>query len=1004
LLSPNTTRVLLVAMPNLLACLLLLCQTTWANTDYHPGNALHIETATLSPAPADSNNELKGTEFDQVLTGFNFPEIVLKEGEIISNVLKVYNNRDQSIKFTVDLIAPGGWQILNDINQVYESTVGDTLFIPVILIPNKLIEGRTEVIINAFLLDEDDNQIANNHFTLRTLKTTSWNIHVEPGNRLYFKNGENTVDFSYNVLNTGNYKQEIFLQNKTIRGDLVLLDTNGTQVDSEYLNLILDSRRDTTLHYQASTVMGAKRNARTVSLNNYKPGSNDYYKKYSLYINSSEPHSVGAETYKTGNKIDFVRLPNEAKVSPFGFATLPLIVEANVQNVLDENSFMSLNLRGFKQLNKDASLSYFTQINYVRNYYSNEFLENSPWYIGYFDKTKTVEVGQVSANIVGLNSFGKGIKASYTLSDRHKAGAFFMRAPNFFSDVRSESYGGYYTYTLSDYAKVTGQFGRQVTAADQTTIDSYSVLPSFTLFKKHNFRLLGAATNRNDTTGQVVGYLIGGNYSSHYLNRKLRFSAGARYNNRDFSRGAFTRLNANHRSSYFINKKWEVYLSNNYQDNTTFSRVDGSELFRQVFFFNNLVFSTAGKRGTHQYGLFYDYREYLNNIIQNRGISFRYSANSYTKNFLATIFARAGYSLPVGAVPERNYFNLQLSSLVRYKVWNFTARYGYGAVSDGFLFNNQLENSTPQNLRLSVQNQYQFKNEHLILQSSIIYNYGNVFENHRVGFFPEIFFFSKNGWRFSVNGSYNFNSSRYAAAFADNSVGGINAEDVSRTTNSNVTVGGSLRKEFGIPVPFVKKQSGSLYFISFYDINGNGIKDSDEPPLENVVIRVGTDEVLTNKKGEATLENIPMESYSFGVIPLENEIGWFPNIDDSIQVLSNTIYYVPFVRGVKVYGDIVLERQKIAIADKDKKFDLSRIKVTATSNERTYHTLTDIDGKYEFYVPNGEYTITMDQTILGSKYKLSRNNIPVTLKSSQDGVYVSFYIVEKKKKVIIKEF
>jgi hypothetical protein len=77
--------------------------------------------------------------------------------------------------------------------------------------------------------------------------------------------------------------------------------------------------------------------------------------------------------------------------------------------------------------------------------------------------------------------------------------------------------------------------------------------------------------------------------------------------------------------------------------------------------------------------------------------------------------------------------------------------------------------------------------------------------------------------------------------------------------------------------------------------------------------------------------------------------------------------------------------------------------VTAT-NGKTYNTLTDINGRYEFYMPNGDYVITMDEGILGAKYKLTRNNIPITLKSSQDGVYVSFYIVENRKKVVIKEF
>jgi hypothetical protein len=985
----------------LLVCVVLSCQYVKANNAIHTTANLFLEN--VSPLAADTNNELTGSEFDKVLTGFNLPEIELKEGQVVSNVLKVYNNRDEAVKFTVDIVAPSGWKILNDVNEVFESPVGDTIYIPVILVPNKLIEGRTEVIINAFLLDEDSYQIANNYFTLRTVKNTSWNISVEPGNRLYFKNGEKTLDFNYTIQNTGNYQQDIFIENKTIRGDLVILDTNGNELNDPYLNMNLKSRKDTTLYYQASTVIGAERNARSISINSYKPGSNEYYKKYTLYINSSEPSTIGSGSYKQGNKVDFVRLPNEAKVSPYGISTLPLVVEGNVQNVLDENSFMSLNMRGFKQISQDASLAYFAQVNYVRNYYSSEFLDNSPWYIGYFDKKKTLEVGQVNGNVIGINSFGKGVKASYTLSERHKAGAFFTRSPKLFSDLRNEAYGGYYTFTMNDYAKVTARFGRQVSEIGGLNIDSYSLLPSFSLFKKHNIRLIGVATNRSTVGDPTQGYLVGGNYSSIFLKKKLRFSLGSRYNDRNFGSGAFSRFNVNQRSSYTINQKWELYLTNNYQDNTTYNRTTNEELYQQVFFFNNLVFSTVEKKGTYQYGVYYDFRDYLNTEVHSRGLSFRYSTNNYAKNFLATIFTRAGYSMPVGAESGKDFFNFQLSSLVRYRVWNFTARYNLGTLSDAFLYDDRLENTTPQNIRLSVQNQYQFRNEHLLLRSSLVYNYGNTFQNHRVGFFPELFYFSNSGWRFSVNASYNYNSSKYGAVYSDIAAPGNNFDDASRSTNNNVAIGASVRKEFGIPVPFVKKKSGSLYFVSFYDINGNGIKESDEPPIENVVLRVGTDEVLTNKKGEAALKNIPMESFLFNVIPLENEMGWFPNVDDSIQVFGNSVYYVPFVRGVKVYGEVVLERQKIAVADTTKKFDLSRIKITAT-NDKVYHTLTDIDGKYEFYIPNGDYVISMDEGILGSKYKLSRNNMPVTLKTSQDGVYVSFYIVEKKKKVIIKEF
>jgi hypothetical protein len=227
--------------------------------------------------------------------------------------------------------------------------------------------------------------------------------------------------------------------------------------------------------------------------------------------------------------------------------------------------------------------------------------------------------------------------------------------------------------------------------------------------------------------------------------------------------------------------------------------------------------------------------------------------------------------------------------------------------------------------------------------------------------------------------------------------------EVGRNYNQNVNIGASIKKDFGIPIPFIKKVSASLNFVSFYDINGNGEKENDEPAIENVAIRLGAKEVISNKKGEAAIKNIPMETYDFTAFALEDLQGWFPNINDSLQIVTSNTTYIPFVRGVKVYGDVVLDRQKIAIADTSKPFDLSRIKITAF-NGKVYNTLTDVNGRFEFYMPNGDYIMTMDETILGERYTITRNNIPMTLTNKQDGVYISFYIIEKRKKVIIKEF
>lgn len=996
---------------------LLFVSNTSAQTDSILGSPIedllttdtNLTTPINTSTPIDSTKTgLDGSETDKLLTGYNKKSIELKTGEIISNVLKVYNNTNEVQKFTLDLIHPGSWQNLATSNVPYEVKSRDTLFIPIILVPNKLINGNTEVIINAFLIDLDNQQIANNYFTLHTKKKISWNVSVEPSNIFYFKNDETQKDFEYRIENTGNYKQDIFVSYKTLRGDLMLADSNDVIIKNPNYTINLESRADTTLKYRASILTNRERNYRKISINSYVPNTNYYYKKYSLYINSAEPKSLDKGAFKKGNKVDFVKLPNQTKVEEYGYPHLPLIVEATAQNLLDVNSFMSVNLRGFKQLNKKASLSYFAQLNYNRNYYTNNFLTNSPWYVGYFDDRKTVEVGQISGNVIGINGFGKGIKGSYSYLEKHKTGGFYVKSPGFFGPVRTESYGLFHTYTHNEYFNITGKFGRQTAYASNRSINSFSLLPNFNIQRKHFFSLLGAMTVRQDynintPSDPFYGYLVGGNYSSQFFQKKMKFNIGSRYNDRNFSTGAFKRLSINQRTGYQINEKWDSYLSTNYQNIQTYNTITTLPGYRQEMLFNNLIFTTRTERGSYQPGVYYDYRDYLSSRIHARGVSFRYSTFNFLQNFLVSAFVKTGYTVPIDFEDRKNYYTFEFSSLMRYRVWNFTTRYNYGALSTTAFNTQAYRGITPQMVRLSLQNQHQFKNKHLVLESNVIYNYGNVFSNHSIGFFPEIFYFTNNGWRFSLRGNYTFNTSNYGSIYSTDTLVIANFDENERKFLQNFTVGATVKKEFGIPIPFIKKTAASIDFISFYDINGNGIQEKDEPTIENVVIRMGAKEVITNIKGQAEIKNIPKDTYPYFVKALDELQGWFPDVKDSLMVIADNKQYIPFVRGVKVYGDVVLDRQKIAVADTSKPFDLSKIKITAT-NGKTYNTLTDVKGKFEFYMPNGEYIITMDESILGNKYKLSRNNIPLTLKNTQDGVYVSFYVVENRKKVVVKEF
>ena len=166
---------------------------------------------------------------NKILTRFNKINIEIEKGEIISNILKVFNNSDDTLRFTIEFLRPGDWKSI-DFDDQYTLAPGDTLFAPIIIVPSKLINSNTEVVINAFILDEYNRQIGNNFFTIKTKKRISWEINVEPSSTYYFKNDETSKRFNLNIYNTGNSKQDIFVSYKAINNNLLLKDTNDNIV------------------------------------------------------------------------------------------------------------------------------------------------------------------------------------------------------------------------------------------------------------------------------------------------------------------------------------------------------------------------------------------------------------------------------------------------------------------------------------------------------------------------------------------------------------------------------------------------------------------------------------------------------------------------------------------------------------------------------------------------------------------------------------------------------
>lgn len=932
-------------------------------------------------------------------------EVEFKQNEIVSNPVRVINKGTRRATIYLELSAPRDWTTLRSSDKSYTVAPGDSIFIPVRLIPKGRVEGNTKYSINGMLRTDNGIPLGVGSFFCFTKKVVKWDMSVGPDEKIYFKNEQDQVNFELTLENTGNYSEDFQMTlNGGQRDDLILLDTLGNIIRQPSYTLSLDKNQDTTLNFAVKPVQ-FKRNFRNVSLISHRPFTTTLEQRYRYYAITEEAKDVDSNSVRRGTKIDFIRLGNEKRINPFGSDYIPLIVEAQFQNILSDFTVLSLNLNGMKQFSDDRRLTYFSQLFFSQNNFNTELLRNTPWFIGYSTRRWDVQVGNVNGRTIGMPSAGKGINGSYAVNDAHRVGGHVTLSPRI-NNNRLTSYGVFHKYTGKNNFRVMTTFARNEYKDSGLNINVLSSRVNKRIAKGHNASVIGAISRSGSTalSPARTGYMVGATYSGQMLDTKLRATLNGRLTSRTFSAANTSAQIFNGRLVYQLKGVWQAQLLSNYQNNKRYGGLSQDSLKSEFTNFNNRLNVVAStENGVFQPGIYYNVQEQPMFKVHSRGLAFNYSNFNFKKNILFSTTILAGYNNPFEFSDIKEYFTANWNMLLRVKTLTMNMTYNYGP-SNPLLLNTVFSQfAYPKRFRGAVQHQHLFRNSRFVLQSNASYAFNNQLSSHNLGFFPELFYFNSTGWRFSVRANCNYLSSDVGAAVADISQNlGLQRNDPGPTNSTNVQMGVSIRKEIGIPIPFTEEMNHDVEFISFYDLDGNGVHDNNEPTLENVVIRLFADEVITNIDGEAAMRNVEAGEYPFMVIPLNESKGWFPSVPDTLLIEHDLVMSIPFVRGIKVSGQVMIDLDK-RTTEANEMFDLSNLKVAA-NNGKAYHTLTDKEGNFEFYLPNGDYTITLDENIFTDKYRLMQNNIPVTLANDLESMFVSFFIVEKRRKANIKKF
>ena len=964
--------------------------------------------------------QTKASSKKPITAEFLFDEVEFKEISVMTNVLKVKNNNGKTYTFTISTNIPNGWKSLVNADKEYVLKPNDSAYVPVrIVTTNKKAKGGTKYSIAAYVNTNEGRQMAYARFMAGRPKVTNWQMQVLPRPRIYFLNGENTAQFQLNVSNEGDEDQEVIVSMQKIGTDIVVKDSSNLILKKNYLELKLAPYTDTTLGFNIQ-VLEKLRNQRRVDNWNFSPISVARERRYGLFIRASEvrleKNGAGQKNKKVdfvklANSIDFVKL-NNSTIAGNGSNTIPLSVFLNFNNLLGQQPIANVFFQGNSQVGRLGGLNYQFQTGFLFYRYTNEFFKNRLTGNITYNFGKGYVGAIFSGGPQGQPST-KGIIGGYQFGKHHFIGANLFR-DRFFSKASINNYGFLYG---ANYNKVKFNLNSNFFQNANFSGTGYNINSNvnFLLIKRTNLSLFYLIQNAPiSSNNSLLNTTYGLSFNSQ-INRYCVNFNGNYSENRNVTSGSNSLSNVLFFTSLFqsfsFKKGYGVSLINSYSSNSPNGILPNSTA-NNFSFINTFAFNPKAKKRPVNFSpaIYTNYQRFLLDTMLSGGIQVNAAYSDFENNFFIGGFFRGGYNKLISYIDYGSIFNAQFNVFARYKVWNIIALYNYGPISNIELayYIRTIDGNYPQTIRLSAGHQYQFKNLHFIWENNPTYLYLTTLKRHGFSMFSQLFYFTNNNYRFGLNVTYNFTSGfsyKYDYSNGANSSVQLKESD-ERVTSKNFIFGFNLKKDFSIPIPkrFRNKRFCDATFFVFLDVNGNGKMDDSEIPVENVVLRMNDYEVITDEKGKGSFINMAFDKYHVQVFPLIDMGSWFPNIDDSLEVCGPDPMYLPFSKGVQVYGNVELDHEAYA-GELFDKLDISRFKIyLIDSAGKTYSSITDNRGNFNFYVPHSKYTLKFDEKALGNEFYLPENDIPLDLGMGIESYFHHFLILQKKRKVRKKVF
>lgn len=936
----------------------------------------------LIKAQTDSKTDLRAF--------FVKPELDVKVGELVFDVLKLSNHGDQDIRIKPVLNLPDGFGLYTTSFHDTLVPAHDSIMLPFRIRTSNKVDATKRYKISFLAFDENNTPLIEQILYIKPQIEHNWDVLI-PNNKVAFYPKKNNGEFELLVTNKGNTSEVISIDIES-DNELLLTSPDGRTLSTQQ-NIFIEANRDTIIQFRAQYKSEANRvfDIKKVHVNAYTPEKKIY-------------RALAIETYND-------------EYSPFyADYTLPNSIEGGIRtNDFAEEVTPYISAKGFTKYKNESSFQYYYS-NYNLSDY-NEFFEYSNYRFLYTSKGGlSAGLGafgsQLGRNIYSRNAAMLGYSGN--LSPVSKLQGFASQ--DFLEPITSAAFG--YEFDNDKY-KAFGSAAFNYNG--QTKINTASIIagaPSIPLFKNNSISVFANAYredysyyNKYVQQGFAWDFRYIGSIGSRFFyqlknafgspnipgNQKGLLSFGGR-----FTFKTFTPLNYFSSIIYDTRRRFneynalgeelpEVYLHDSYANilfnsnknpNLTFNVGPSAELYESLRPMLNdqepeiynlqkylIEFQSVIKKNIHL-----DISAGMRNI-QYAG----YTLIDETKPdiHITADYSKDGYGIRV---------NYNYGPLVTRGLYQFATDINY----DGIII-------APYIMRT-----YGNGRVNLLAYTNLTYRFDLNYTFANIAPLAEIYL--ARNWYFKIRGTYTYYQQKTDEFKAQNSV-------------YYTEIG--LKKKWG-KSDFYNKEKNlrRLKVICFKDENNNGKKDKLEEGIEMVKVQiVMTDEIniekqkkslpvnislLTNDKGNVIFNRIPKGYYDLNVTPLGNmqEYFYVSETHEFVELTKNITYYIPFQKANKIVGKLEVEKTKYS---NENPLDLENIKVTAYNQMgNSFSSFTLKDGSFTIYAPGDTTYFIRLNNIFGEKYRIVQNDIAKKVPDLND-VPVVFNIVERARKINFKK-